>query len=315
MQDNYGRNVEYLRLSVTDSCDYRCIYCMDGEVVNNHCKHEILSIDELVNIGRAAVECGIKKIRITGGEPLVRKDLLDICKELKSIKGLNELAITTNGARLSQMAQDLKAVGIDRLNISLDTLNRDKFSTITRTGNLSDVLNGIEEANKAGFENTKINVVLMNGINDDEIDDFVNLTKDNPISVRFIELMPMGPSRQWYDTRFISTDVVKQRIPELTAIGQDGASSVYRLENALGTVGLISPISQCFCSECNRLRVTADGRLLPCLHSALEYNVRGLSGEELIEAFNTAIKNKPESHHIIENHASNNSGYMNAIGG
>lgn len=315
MQDNYGRNINYLRLSITDLCNYRCIYCMesDGVIKRNH--SEILSIEELISIGKVAVDCGINKIRITGGEPLVRKGVLELCEGLKVINGLDELTITTNGTNLSQMADDLKTAGVDRLNISLDTLNADKFKKITRIGSLDEVLKGIEKAERAGFTNTKINVVLMAGINDDEINDFVNITKDNPVSVRFIELMPIGPCKEWYDERFVSNNIVLKKVPELETVTKDGVSSVYKIKEALGTVGLISPISKSFCNECNRLRVTADGRLLPCLHSNLEYNIKGLSNTEMREAFHTAIKNKPGSHHIAENHISDNNDYMNKIGG
>lgn len=315
MQDKYGRNINYLRLSITDVCNYRCMYCMDSdsEIKRNH--GELLSLKEIINIGKAAVDCGINKIRLTGGEPLLRTDILELCEGLRSIDGLDELAITTNGAMLSEMAYDLKSSGVDRINISLDTLNEDKFKTITRTGSLKEVLNGVEETIKVGFNNTKINVVLMAGINDDEIKDFVNLTKDKPVSVRFIELMPLGPCKAWYEDRFISTETVIKEVPELTATMCDGVSNVYKLGDATGTVGLISPISNCFCERCNRLRVTSDGRLLPCLHSDLEYNIKGLSNRDLVDAFYLAINNKPVSHHIAETHTSDNSDYMNNIGG
>lgn len=315
MQDNYGRDINYLRLSITDSCNYRCIYCMDSDRIEK-CEHNrILSIDELINIGRVAVSCGISKIRITGGEPLIRDGIMDLCRGLKSINGLEELAVTTNGARLSEMARDLKASGVDRLNISLDTLNEEKYKRITRTGRFKEVLKGIDEAVRAGFDDIKINVVLMAGINDDEINDFIDFTRDRKVSVRFIELMPLGPCREWYDERYISTKEVLKRAPELMAVGKSGVSKLYRLEDALGSVGLISPVSECFCSECSRIRVTADGRLLPCLHSDLEVNIAGLADTELKDAFYMAVKNKPARHHIIENHTSDNNDFMNEIGG
>ena len=315
MQDRFGRNINYLRLSITDLCNYRCIYCMDSDEIKKREHNEILSIEELIDIGRVACQCGVNKIRITGGEPLVRKGVLKLCEGLKAMDGLDELAITTNGVMLSQMARDLRHAGVDRLNISLDTLKEDRFREITRVGNLNDVINGIEDATKAGFDNIKINVVLMAGINDDEIEDFVNITRDNPVGVRFIELMPIGPCKKMHAKRFISTDEVIKRVPELSAINQDGVSTVYKINGAIGTVGLISPISNCFCESCNRLRVTADGRLLPCLHSNLEYNVRGLSDSELIDTFQMAISQKPGSHHIAEDYTSDNSDYMNNIGG
>ena len=284
-------------------------------IVNENAQGGLLSIEELLIIGRTAIDCGINKIRLTGGEPLVRSDVLKLCEGLKSINGLDELNITTNGARLYEMASDLKDTGVDRINISLDTLNEEKYRKITRIGSIDKVLNGLEEAQKVGFKDTKINVVLMAGVNDDEIKDFVNITKNYPVGVRFIELMPIGASKEWYDERYISTNTVLERVPELSEIGKSGVSRVYKLKDALGTVGLISPISQCFCNECNRLRITSDGRLLPCLHSSLQYNIRGLSVNELIDVFNLAIKNKPEGHHIAKNHESDNKDYMNIIGG
>lgn len=315
MKDNYGRNINYLRLSITDLCNYRCIYCMDSEGVKKREHSDLLSIEELINISRIAVECGITKIRLTGGEPLVHEGILQLCEGLKAINGLEELVLTTNGAKLSEMAKDLKAVGVDRINISLDTLNEDKFRKITRIGCLEDVLKGIKEAINAGFEDVKINVVLMAGINDDEIEKFIDFTKDNPVHVRFIELMPLGPCKEWYDERYISTDIVAEKVPDLVPLKKDGVANAFKLKGAAGTVGLISPITNIFCSECNRLRITSDGRLLPCLHSDLEYIIRGLSNKDLKEAFCTAIKNKPCSHNIVERHASDNRDYMHKIGG
>ena len=315
MKDNYGRDINYLRLSITDLCNYRCIYCMDSEGIKKREHSDILSIEELINISRIAVECGIKKIRLTGGEPLMRKGVLQLCEGLKAINGLEELVLTTNGAKLTEMSKDLKSAGVDRINISLDTLNEDRFKKITRLGDLKDVLNGIEGAVKAGFKDIKINVVLMASINDDEIEDFIKLTKDNPVNVRFIELMPIGPCKDWYNERFISTSIVTEKVPDLEAVKKDGVANLYRLKDSVGTVGLISPITNIFCERCNRLRVTADGRLLPCLHSDLEYKIRGLSNEGIKETFVLAIKNKPCSHSIIEKHASDNHDYMNKIGG
>ena len=315
MKDNYGREINYLRLSITDLCNYRCVYCMDSDGVKKLEHSDILSIEELINISKIAVECGINKIRLTGGEPLVRKGVLQLCEGLKTINGLEELVLTTNGAKLSEMAGDLKSVGVDRINISLDTLNEDKFRKRTRIGCLEEVLKGIEEAIKVGFKDIKLNVVLMAGINDDEIEDFVALTKNNELSVRFIELMPIGPCKDHYDERFISNNIVIEKIPDLRFVRKDGVANIYKLEDSVGTVGLISPITDIFCEQCNRLRVTADGRLLPCLHSDLEYNIRGLSDQELKDALATAIRNKPCGHNIAEKHASDNPDYMNKIGG
>lgn len=288
---------------------------MDSEGVKKREHSDILSIEELINISKTAVECGINKIRLTGGEPLVRKGVIQLCEGLKAINGLEELVLTTNGANLYEMAGSLKSVGVDRINISLDTLNEDKFRKITRIGCLKDVLKGIEEAINVGFKDIKINVVLMALINDDEIENFINFTKENAVHIRFIELMPLGPCKEWYDKRYISTNIVTEKVPDLVPVKKDGVANVYKLKDAAGTVGLISPITNIFCNECNRLRITADGRLLPCLHSDLEYKIRGLSSKELKDAFYTAIKNKPCSHNLAENRVSDNSDYMHKIGG
>lgn len=321
MQDQFGRPIEYLRMSVTDLCNYRCQYCMgaDGVVKRDH--SEVLSIEELIQVGKLAVDCGIKKIRITGGEPLVRKGIIDLCKGLKAIDGLEELSITTNGALLSQYANDLKLAGVDRLNISLDTLKEDRFQEITRLGSLQDVLDGIDAAIATGFSNLKINVVLMGGINDDEIADFVAFTIQKPIHVRFIELMPIGVCKDWEKSRFIPADIVLKKVPELVAVGTDGVSETFRLasvdgvERALGTIGLIRPMTKCFCAKCNRLRVTADGRVLPCLHSDLEYQLKGLSELEQKKVIEQAIQSKPQRHHLNEYCSSNRLDCMHQIGG
>lgn len=315
MLDSFGRDINYLRLSVTDTCNYRCEYCMDSGTSNGSRHGDALSTREFINICDAAIECGIKKIRITGGEPLTRPGITDLCRGIRSLEGIEELAITTNGALLKEMAYELKTSGVDRINISLDTLNEEKYRKITATGELTEVLQGIDAAFKAGFSNIKVNVVLMGGINDDEIMDFVNLTVDNDISVRFIELMPIGPCVRWEDSRFISTDTVLKVVPKLVPIEKNGVARLYRLENSRGTVGLISPLSNRFCNECNRLRITADGRILPCLHSDIEYSIRNFSRQEIIDTICTAVNNKPRQHYINEKHISDNKDYMHNIGG
>ena len=289
MRDTSGRRIDYLRLSVTDLCSYRCQYCMGCEGVPKRGHHEILSIEELAQIGQAAIRCGVKKIRLTGGEPLVRRGILELCRQLRKIDGLEELTMTTNGAALPQMAAQLRAAGVDRLNVSLDTLRPERFREITRCGELEDVLRGLQAADKAGFTDTKLNVVLLGGMNDDEIADFAALTRDRPYCVRFIELMPMGVCADWPKERFLSADAVLQAVPELEFSGQSGVSEVYRLPNAKGSVGLIRPMSHTFCGSCNRIRVTADGKLKPCLHSRQEYNLRGLSGADLEAAIRRAV--------------------------
>ena len=314
MLDGCGRTIDYLRLSVTDLCNYRCRYCMPAEGVCKRPHADILSVEELVEIGRAAVKCGVKKIRLTGGEPLVRRGILDICHGLRAIPGLEELCLTTNGSFLPSMAAPLREAGVDRLNISLDTLRPDRFANMTRLGTLSDVLEGIRAAEDAGFTNLKLDTVLIGGFNDDEIGDFLNLTMDHPWEIRFIELMPMGPCAEWEKSRFLSVDSVLQRYTTLQEIDAQGVARRYRLPGAKGTVGLISPMSHDFCADCRRIRVTADGKLKGCLHSREELPLRGLHGKDLEDAIRRGILQKPQRHHLAEG-ASDTPRTMNQIGG
>ena len=314
MLDGCGRTIDYLRLSVTDLCNYRCRYCMPPEGVAKRDHGDILSLEELADIARAAVRLGVKKIRLTGGEPLVRRGIVELCRQLRTIPGLQELCLTTNGALLPQLAAPLREAGLDRLNISLDTLRPDRFAEMTRLGHLSDALAGIEAAEAAGFHDLKLDTVLIGGFNDDEIDDFVNLTREHPWEVRFIELMPMGPCAEWDKSCFLSGDTVLQKVPALQQIESCGVARRYRLPGAMGTVGLISPVNHDFCAQCRRIRVTADGKLKGCLHSAEELPLRGLHGKELEDAIRQGILQKPERHHLTERR-SDTPRNMNQIGG
>ncbi|MBQ9458861.1 MAG: GTP 3',8-cyclase MoaA [Oscillospiraceae bacterium] len=298
MQGSFRRTIRYLRLSVTDLCDFRCVYCMAEEGVPKRAHGDILSIEELAELGEAAVRCGVTKIRLTGGEPLVRRGVLTLCERLRALPALRELTLTTNGARLSRMAGDLRAAGVDRLNVSLDTLRSERFRAITRRGELRDVLNGIDAARAAGFPAPKLNTVLLGGVNDDEIADFIALTKDDDVCVRFIELMPMGACAAFPKERFLSADAVLAAAPELERTGEDGVAELYRACGHRGTVGLIRPMSRCFCASCDRLRITADGFLKPCLHSERELPLRGLHGEALDAAIRAGAAEKPERHRL-----------------
>ena len=314
MLDSCGRAIDYLRLSVTDLCNYRCRYCIPAEGVCKRPHADILSVEELVEIGQAAVACGVKKIRLTGGEPLVRRGILDICRGLRAIPGLEELCLTTNGSLLPSMAVPLREAGVDRLNISLDTLRPDRFREMTRLGSLSDVLEGIQAAENTGFTNLKLDTVLIGGFNDDEIGDFLQLTMEHPWEVRFIELMPMGPCAEWEKSCFLSVDSVLQRYTALQKIDTQGVARRYRLPGAKGTVGLISPVSHDFCADCRRIRVTADGKLKGCLHSREELSLRGLHGKDLEDAIRRGILQKPQRHHLAER-SSDTPRNMNQIGG
>ena len=314
MMDQYGRTIDYLRLSVTDLCNYRCRYCMPAEGVEKGPHGSILTVEELVEIGEAAVKLGVRKIRLTGGEPLVRRGILDICRGLRAIPELKELCLTTNGSLLPELAQPLREAGVDRLNISLDTLKPERFQEITRRGTLDEVLKGIRAAEDAGFQNLKLDTVLMGGVNDDEIGDFLALTMEHPWEVRFIELMAMGPCAAWPKERFLPVTEVLRRFPQLEKIRPNGVARRYRLPGAVGTAGLIAPVSYEFCGDCRRIRVTADGRLKGCLHSREEIPLRGLHGDALTEALRRGILQKPRQHHLTE-HASDTPRTMNQIGG
>ena len=313
MVDSYARAITYLRISITDRCNYRCRYCMPDAGIEKCAHGDICSLEELRDMAAAAVRCGVRKIRVTGGEPLVRRGAVDFCRMLAEIPGVEELCLTTNGSLLAEQAAALREAGVTHLNISLDTLKEGRFRTITRLGTLSDVLWGIEAAERAGFEKIKLNCVLLGGVNDDEIADFAALTRAHDWQVRFIERMPMGCGRDF--GAYLPAQAVLERCPELEAISHDGVAACYRFPGAKGTVGLIAPMSHAFCSECSRLRITADGKLKPCLHSAAELSLRGLSGDELEAAIRRGILMKPERHHMDETGETEAQRGMFAIGG
>lgn len=298
MQDTLGREITYLRLSVTDRCNCRCIYCMSEAGVELRSHNDLLSFEELTEIVRAAAELGVHKVRITGGEPLVRRGIESLVEMVVGVSGIDEVAMTTNATLLAPKAAALRDAGLTRLNISLDTLRPERYRKISRVGSLEDALAGIEAARAAGFTGTKINCVLMGGINDDELADFVELTRMEPYEVRFIELMPMGECANWSAERFISCDVVLRAIPELEACGTSGVAELYQVPGYAGSVGLIRAVSHRFCGRCDRIRVTADGRLKPCLHSSAELDLRGLSGEDLSAALQQGIAAKPARHYL-----------------
>lgn len=315
MNDTLGRKITYLRLSVTDLCDLRCIYCMPEHGVPKRAHSEICSLEELCDMAAAAVSLGVRKVRITGGEPLVRRGVVSLCQMLRALPDLEELCLTTNGVRLPELAAPLREAGVDRLNISLDTLRPERYRSITRIGELSSVLRGLDAAEAAGFSHTKLNCVLMGGVNDDEIEDFVRLTQARPLSVRFIELMPMGACAKWEKARFLPAGAVLDRVPELEPAGTDGVSRLYRIPGAAGTVGLIEPMSHAFCAECSRIRITADGKLKPCLHADTEIALRGLHGEALLDAIRQGIARKPERHALTRGGESHAGRCMSEIGG
>lgn len=315
MRDNFQREIYYLRLSVTDLCNLRCIYCMPEGGVEKRSHSDIMSVDEIAEVVRAAAICGISKVRVTGGEPLVRNGIVDICRVISGTPGIRELCMTTNGILLPKFAMEIKSAGVQRLNISLDSIDPDTYRKITRIGTLANALDGVRVALETGFDSVKINAVLIGGVNDGEIASLLELTRRYNVNVRFIEVMPIGECADWAEGRFISADHVLEIAPELRDAGIDGVARLYRLPDGLGTVGLISPISSHFCPTCNRIRVSADGMLKPCLHSADEINLRGLKGAELEDAIRSAILRKPQKHRLDAGEVSASLRNMNAIGG
>ena len=318
MKDRYGREINYLRISLTDLCNLRCLYCMPAEGVCKLEHREILSIEEVVEIAAAAVELGISKIRLTGGEPLVRRGVVDLVKQLKALPGLEELVLTTNGILLPELAGPLKAAGLDRVNISLDTLDPVKYSRLTRGGSLEQALAGLRAAEAAGLTPIKLNAVLIGGINDDEIPALVELTRNRDIEMRFIELMPIGDAQGFGPEAYLPGTTVLERVPDLQPLEAvpGGVARLYALPGAAGRVGLINPLSCSFCSQCNRLRLTADGHLKPCLHSGREIPIRGLHGQALRQALLDAVNAKPEAHTTLSATERSDAGRnMNEIGG
>lgn len=305
MLDRFGRSINCLRISVTDRCDFRCIYCMPEEGVEPLKKEEVLSLEEIAQVAQCGVGLGLNRLRLTGGEPLVKKGILDLLVMLKRIDGIEEIAMTTNGNLLSDFAQDLKGCGLKRLNISLDSLNPEKFTRITRGGDLSRVLKGIEKAMEVGFEHLKINFVVMGGINDEEIEAFALYALEHPIEVRFIERMPTNFGLVEGSRPFVSIKEVMTKIQRLgpltpfpTGNNQAGPAKLFKLPRAKGALGFISSVSEPFCSQCNRLRLTASGKLLTCLFGESQIDLILIlrnqnSQEALKEAFIQAVAQKP----------------------
>jgi len=313
MKDRFGRNITYLRISVTDLCNLRCKYCMPESGVKSLCHSDILSIEEIIEIVKIASKNGIKKIRLTGGEPLVRRGFINLCKQISKIDEIEDIAITTNGVYLKAMADELFENKVRRINFSLDTLVKEKYNDITRRNDFDKTMESLFYAIKKGFK-VKINVVLIGGFNDDEIEDFVNLANKYDLEVRFIELMQIGETANWSKDKFVSNKIVLEKVPELEFDGVSGVAKIYKIKGQKGRIGLISPISCSFCEDCNRIRLTSDGKLKPCLHSKDEINLKGLSGEELEEVFKRGIYEKPEKHHL-EDGKSESERDMNKIGG
>ncbi|MGN0286339.1 MAG: GTP 3',8-cyclase MoaA [Atopobiaceae bacterium] len=315
MRDEFGREVRYLRLSVTDRCNCRCLYCMPADGVPMMRHDQILSFEQMRDIVAAAASLGVRKVRLTGGEPLVRRGVVDLVRMVATVPGIDEVCMTTNATLLAPVAADLRDAGLTRLNVSLDTLDPQRYERITRCGRLEDALAGLDAAQRAGFTHTKINCVLVGGLNDDQLRPLAQLARDHDLTVRFIELMRMGECASWPASRFVSADEVLAAVPELEPAGGEGVSEVYRAPGWRGSVGLIRPMTHQFCGQCDRIRVSADGHLRPCLHSAASVDLRGLSGQQLVDAIRRGILAKPRGHRMQGGRASDAGRNMNEIGG
>jgi len=326
--DSYGRKIDYLRISITDHCNLKCYYCTPFSGRSHLARSEILTYEEMLSVARAAATAGITKIRITGGEPLVRKGVVEFCRMLSEIDGLKSLALTTNGIYLEDMAEALFKAGIRRINVSLDTLRAERFEKITGYNRLSRVLAGIQRAEEIGMHPIKINTVVMRGINDDEIEDLARLTLDKPYHVRFIELMPTASSACGdYESLFIPVEEFMKKINRVDRVQIEPASDscgparLCRLPGAVGKVGFIAPISWHFCGSCNRLRLTADGKIKTCLFSREEIDIKsplrtGATQSDIISIFRQAVAEKPSGHHLnAKDHQNACQRAMRAIGG
>lgn len=309
MVDRYGRKIDYLRVSITDRCNLRCIYCMPAEGVELKPREEILSFEELLRLVRVATDVGFRKFRLTGGEPLVRKGLIEFIRSLVQLPGVEDLSLTTNGILLPQMAAQLKEAGVRRLNISLDTLEPEKYREMTRGGDFSKVWEGIQKSLDLGFDPVKVNVVILKGFNDQDWVDFAELTCRYPVHVRFIEVMSIGTSREFAEKHFAPASQVRERIEAVLGrlvpvevVTGNGPACYFQVPGAPGKLGFISAVSNHFCSRCNRIRLTADGQLRPCLFDQRELDLRrplraGASDQDLAEIFRKAISLKPSSYH------------------
>jgi cyclic pyranopterin phosphate synthase len=317
---NPQRVINYLRVSVTDLCNYRCTYCMPPEGVEQLPHSEILTFEEICSVVKAAIPLGINRVRLTGGEPLVRRGVPELVKMLTNLPGIEEVYLTTNGSLLDKFAQTLKENGLSRINVSLDSLKADRFHRITRGGNIDDVWRGIHAAENAGFDPIKLNVVVIKGVNDDEIETFAELTIERPFEVRFIEYMPFGPADSLMNYECVTADEMKERISRLGNLqripgtSRSGPAERFRLKEARGSIGFIPPMSHSFCSTCNRIRLTAEGRLLSCLFSNRSVDVKSLlrSGaaiEKISDAVRLAIESKPSMR------AERCESFMGSIGG
>jgi len=311
LRDRYDRLIDYMRISVTDRCNLRCMYCMPANGIRPIEHKEILTYEEIVRVVRVAAGLGVRKIRITGGEPLARRGIPFLISSIRNIEGIEDISLTTNGILLEEYAGELAAAGLSRVNVSLDSLRPDRYKEITRGGDMDRVLRGIERAEASGLLPIKINMVPIRGFNEDEIEDFSRITLKKAYHIRFIEFMPIGAKDLWNDRRYIPTDEIRaivERIGPLSPVKvrKIGPARYFRFENAPGVIGFISALTHHFCGDCNRLRLTSDGKLRPCLFSETEIDLKPAlrslpsheSEREIERLLRLSIEIKPEGHNI-----------------
>jgi len=307
--DQFGRRVEYLRISVTDKCNLRCVYCMPEEGLSWLKREQLLSYEEIERIVRTMAGMGLRRVRITGGEPLIRKDLPELVSMLAAIPEIEDLSLSTNAVLLEEQAEALRSAGVQRLNVSLDSLQPDRVDAIARRpGSFPKVMAGLDAAERVGFDPIKINVVLIRGQNDDEIADFAEITRERPWHIRFIEMMPTGANLELSAKQFISCTEALRQIETIDALEPvagpfgNGPARYHRFKGAPGTIGVITPMSHNYCDKCNRMRLTADGQLRPCLFGSIQTNLRDplRAGEDLVPHIVRTLEIKPERHYLIQ---------------
>jgi cyclic pyranopterin phosphate synthase len=319
MRDGFGRRIEYLRISVTDKCNLRCVYCMPEEGLPWLRRDDLLTYEEIEEIVRVMAGMGLSRLRITGGEPLVRRELPALVGRLSAVDGIRDIAISTNAVLLAPVAGELRAAGVSRANISLDSLRPDRIDAIARrAGSHAGILAGLAAAQQVGFDPIKVNVVVMRGRNDDEIEDFARITMERPWHVRFIEVMPVAENLDISAGEFVSAFEMLERVRAIGALepvagpAGNGPATYFRFPGAPGTVGVITPMSHNYCERCNRMRLTADGRLRPCLFGAIETDLRGplRRGEALVPLIEQTLRIKPERHNLIRGSAAGSGGLL-----
>jgi cyclic pyranopterin phosphate synthase len=309
MIDGFGRRIEYLRISVTDKCNLRCVYCMPLEGLEWLKRDDLLSYEEIARVVRVMAGMGLRRVRFTGGEPLVRKDLHDLVRMVKAVPGIEDLSLSTNAVLLAEQADDLRAAGINRVNISLDSLRPDRVDAIARRpDSFGKIMAGLDAAERVGWHPIKVNCVLIGGQNDDEIEQFADITKERPWHIRFIELMPTGSNLDLSQENYVSCQEALRRVRKIGQLEPaqgptgNGPATYYRFAGAPGTIGVITPMSHNFCDRCNRMRLTADGQLRPCLFGSLQTNLRDplRRGEELTPLIEHTLRVKPERHWLVQ---------------